>query len=64
MRSRRDAVLRRGAAKQQCSGKGGRGLALATLCLAVLIAQLDSSVVNLAVQPIGRSLGAGVAELQ
>jgi len=64
MQSGRDAVLRRGESKQHCSGKGGRGLALATLCLAVLIAQLDSSVVNLAVAPIGRSLGASVAELQ
>jgi MFS transporter, DHA2 family, methylenomycin A resistance protein len=38
--------------------------ALGTLCLAVLIAQLDTSIVNLAVQPIGRYFAASVAELQ
>jgi DHA2 family methylenomycin A resistance protein-like MFS transporter len=64
MQSSRDAVLRRAEPKEHCSNGAGRGLALATLCLAVLIAQLDSSVVNLAVQPIGRSLDASVAELQ
>jgi EmrB/QacA subfamily drug resistance transporter len=64
MQSSRDAVLRRGEPKELCSNRAGRGLALATLCLAVLIAQLDSSVVNLAVRPIGRSLDASVAELQ
>ena len=41
-----------------------RGLTLLTLCLAVLIAQLDTSVVNLAVRPIGASFGAGLAALQ
>ena len=30
-----------------------RKLALTTLCLAVLIAQVDTSVVNLATRPIG-----------
>lgn len=39
-------------------------LALFTLCLAVLIAQLDTSVVNLAVRPIGAYFKAGVSALQ
>lgn len=34
------------------------------MCLAVLIAQVDTSVVNLAVRAIGQGLGAGVAGLQ
>ena len=37
-------------------------LALVTLCAAVLIAQLDTSVVNLAVDPIGRSFRADPAD--
>ncbi|MHB1512304.1 MFS transporter [Acidiferrobacter sp.] len=37
---------------------------LATLCMAVLIAQIDTSVVNLAVRPIGRYFHAGIASLQ
>src|SRR6185312_2897213 len=41
-----------------------RGVVLATLCLGVLIAQIDTSVVNLAVRPIGAALGVGVAALQ
>jgi len=41
-----------------------RGAALVTLCLGVLIAQIDTSVVNLAVRPIGDALGVGVAALQ
>ena len=40
------------------------GLCLATLCLAVLLAQLDTAVVNLAIRPIGDHFGAGVAALQ
>ncbi len=43
---------------------GGRGLVLLTLCLGVLIAQVDTSVVNLALRPIGSSLHIGVAPLQ
>ena len=39
-------------------------LALLTLCFAVLIAQVDTSVVNLAVRPIGEHFNAGVAPLQ
>ncbi|MEO6147708.1 MAG: MFS transporter, partial [Sulfuriferula sp.] len=41
-----------------------RWLTLVTLCMAVLIAQVDTSVVNLAVHPIGEYFTAGVAELQ
>jgi EmrB/QacA subfamily drug resistance transporter len=41
-----------------------RWLTLLTLCLAVLIAQLDTSVVNLAIKPIGAYFQAGVAALQ
>ncbi|HWX51440.1 MAG TPA: MFS transporter [Roseomonas sp.] len=41
-----------------------RWLALLTLCLAVLVAQLDTSVVNLAVRPIGAYFRAGVGALQ
>jgi MFS transporter, DHA2 family, methylenomycin A resistance protein len=41
-----------------------RWLTLLTLCTAVLIAQLDTSVVNLAVRPIGDYFHAGVGALQ
>ena len=41
-----------------------RWLTLTTLCVAVLIAQVDTSVVNLAVQPIGRYFDADVGTLQ
>ena len=41
-----------------------RWLTLATLCSAVLLAQLDTSVVNLAVRPIGQHFGASVGALQ
>jgi len=39
-------------------------LTLATLCLAVLVAQLDTAVVNLATRPIGAHFQAGVDALQ
>ena len=39
-------------------------LTLATLCLAVLVAQLDTAVVNLATRPIGAHFHAGVGALQ
>jgi EmrB/QacA subfamily drug resistance transporter len=39
-------------------------LALVTLCLAVLVAQLDTAVVNLATRPIGDHFHAGVDALQ
>ena len=42
----------------------GASVILLTLCLGVLVAQLDSSVVNLAVKRIGADLHAGVAALQ
>jgi len=41
-----------------------RSLILLTLCLGVLIAQVDTSVVNLALRPIGEGLGIGIAPLQ
>lgn len=41
-----------------------RSLALGTLCLAVLIAQVDTSVVNLAVQQIGEYFKSSVSTLQ
>jgi EmrB/QacA subfamily drug resistance transporter len=41
-----------------------RGVALVTLCLAVLVAQIDTAVVNLALHPIGAAFGASVAALQ
>jgi MFS transporter, DHA2 family, methylenomycin A resistance protein len=41
-----------------------RGLILLTLCLGVLIAQIDTSVVNLALRPIGEGLDVGIAPLQ
>ncbi len=43
---------------------GAKGLLLAALCLAVLLAQVDTSVVNLAMRAIGAGFGAGVAGLQ
>lgn len=44
--------------------KQGTALVLLTTSLGVLIAQLDTSVVNLAVKEIGASLNAGVSALQ
>jgi MFS transporter, DHA2 family, methylenomycin A resistance protein len=41
-----------------------RSLILLTLCLGVLIAQVDTSVVNLALRPIGEGLDVGIAPLQ
>jgi MFS transporter, DHA2 family, methylenomycin A resistance protein len=43
---------------------GGKAAALFTLCLGVLVAQVDTSVVNLAVQPIGSAFAASVTSLQ
>jgi MFS transporter, DHA2 family, methylenomycin A resistance protein len=42
----------------------GSTLILLTMPLGVLIAQIDTSVVNLAVKEIGTRLGAGVTALQ
>src|SRR3546814_4218467 len=39
-------------------------LTLATLCLAVLIAQIDTAVVNLAVEPIRAYFQAGITAMQ
>ncbi|MGO7534403.1 MFS transporter [Rhizobium leguminosarum] len=41
-----------------------KAASLAILCLGVIVAQVDTSVVNLAVQPIGLDLKASVTELQ
>jgi DHA2 family methylenomycin A resistance protein-like MFS transporter len=41
-----------------------RGLVLLTLCLGVLVAQVDTSVVNLAARQIGVAFHASVASLQ
>jgi len=41
-----------------------RGIILLTLCLGVLVAQVDTSVVNLAAHPIGMAFSAPVAALQ
>jgi EmrB/QacA subfamily drug resistance transporter len=41
-----------------------RGLVLVTLCLGVLVAQVDTSVVNLAAKPIGSAFHASVNALQ
>jgi MFS transporter, DHA2 family, methylenomycin A resistance protein len=45
-------------------GRNPRRLMLTALCLAVLIAQIDTSVVNLAVRPIGAYFRADIAALQ
>ena len=44
--------------------RGNPRLVLFTTCLGVLIAQLDTSVVNLALKPIGADLDLGVSTLQ
>ena len=49
---------------QRSSAESGKGLLLVTMCLAVLLAQVDTSVVNLAVRSIGATLDASVAGLQ
>lgn len=45
-------------------GAPRRRLILILLCLAPLIAQLDTALVNLAIRPIGADFGAGMAALQ
>jgi len=49
---------------QRSSAESGKGLLLVTMCMAVLLAQVDTSVVNLAVRSIGATLNASVAGLQ
>jgi EmrB/QacA subfamily drug resistance transporter len=56
--------MRSGTATPGESPPDGRSLVLATLCLGVLVAQIDTSVVNLALRPIGDALGVGVGSLQ
>ena len=52
-------------APSHTASRGGRKLiVLLTLCLGVLVAQVDTSVVNLAMQPIGSAFRASVTELQ
>ena len=48
----------------RCSKHAGRSLILLTMCLGILIAQVDTSVVNLALAPIGQALDAPVNVLQ
>src|SRR3954467_15261751 len=43
---------------------GGRPLILFTMCLGVLVAQIDTSVVNLALKHIAADLTANVSQLQ
>lgn len=45
-------------------GAAARMVVLVAMCLGVLIAQIDTSVVNLATHAIGAAFGAGVASLQ
>jgi EmrB/QacA subfamily drug resistance transporter len=45
-------------------GTDRRGMVLLTLCLGVLVAQVDTSVVNLAARPIGLAFDASVTALQ
>ena len=44
--------------------KANTQIVLFTMCLGVLIAQLDTSVVNLAIRHIGQDLGVGIRKLQ
>lgn len=53
-----------GSGRKPRLGHKGSWLTLATLCTAVLITQVDTSVVNLAVRPIGRYFQANVGALQ
>ncbi|MES1150271.1 MAG: MFS transporter [Dongia sp.] len=46
------------------SARPANWLTLATLCMAVLIAQVDTCVTNLATRPIGQTFHAGVGALQ
>jgi len=46
------------------SPEAQRSLILLTMCLGILIAQVDTSVVNLALAPIGTALDAPVSVLQ
>jgi MFS transporter, DHA2 family, methylenomycin A resistance protein len=49
---------------EQSDGRSGSQFLLMTMCLAVLLVQVDTSVVNLATRAIGEALHAGVMGLQ
>jgi len=49
---------------QQSRARSGSRWVLVTVCLAVLLAQVDTSVVNLATRPIGAEFHARVSALQ
>lgn len=49
---------------EACGSARRRGLTLVVLCLAVLVAQVDTAVVNLAAHPIGAYFKAGVGAMQ
>ena len=54
-----------GLAPLRVATRGARkSVVLLTLCLGVLVAQVDTSVINLAMQPIGSAFRASVTELQ
>ncbi|HKA75137.1 MAG TPA: MFS transporter [Xanthobacteraceae bacterium] len=55
---------RQGTRRAQDLAHAHKGAVLFTMCLGVFVAQLDSSVVNLAVKHIGGDLDAGVNQLQ
>jgi MFS family permease len=53
-----------GAMNMTIARTGGRSLILLTMCLGVLVAQIDTSVVNLALKHISADLTANVSQLQ
>ena len=61
---RRPTVETRARTPKNDPRRASRRLTLAAVCLAVLIAQIDTSVVNLAVRPIGTYFRADIAALQ
>lgn len=63
-RCRRPTVGARARTPKNDLRRDPRWLTLTALCLAVLVAQIDTSVVNLAVRPIGTYFRADIAALQ
>jgi MFS transporter, DHA2 family, methylenomycin A resistance protein len=62
---RRDGITSLAAAAFEAPAQtAGRSLVLLAMCLGIMIAQVDTSVINLAVQPIGTTFQASVASLQ